>query len=98
MTSFCLTNALQCVSQMTLSAFMKDIKPAFNVTTIESNLATSIAFAVFVPAFLAATYMYNNIELRTVQMIAVLVTFVGAWIRLVSMLYPESQFWWIVAG
>jgi hypothetical protein len=42
--------------------------------------------------------MYNNIELRTVQMIAVLVTFVGAWIRLVSMLYNESQFWWIVAG
>lgn len=31
-------------------------------------------------------------------MIAVLVTFVGAWMRLASMLYLESQFWWIVAG
>lgn len=31
-------------------------------------------------------------------MSAAVVTLVGAWIRLISQLYPEGQFWWVVAG
>ena len=36
--------------------------------------------------------------MRTVQMLAALFTIIGGWMRLLSKLYPEGQYWWIIAG
>jgi hypothetical protein len=49
---------------MTLSAFMKEIKDeAFQVSGFEATFVTSISFAVFMPSFFLATYVYNNVSL-----------------------------------
>lgn len=94
---FCVINLLQCIAQVTLSAFTTQCIEAFDVSATVATLANDAGMAVFLPCFLCATYLYNEWTLWGVSLISALLTFFGGWIRTLSML-PSQKFIWIVVG
>ena len=79
-----------------ISAFQTKLTSAFSCSLFEINFASSCGSAIFVPAFFFTVWLYNTVSMRSVLIIAVVLLFVGAWIRLVAMV--NNQFWWIVVG
>ena len=96
MLAFFFINYFQCVETLCLSAFQTKLALAFDCSLFEVNFAASSASAIFIPAFLFTVYLYNILNLRAVMIVAVMLLFVGAWIRMIAMV--NNQFWWINAG
>ena len=89
-------NWLQCISSVAISAVTTQIHNAFGISLFEVNLAVSCSAAVFLPAFIVSTMLFNRYESRTVLSISAVIMFVGAWVRLVAL--PTGNFWWVVFG
>ena len=81
---------------MAISALTSSIASAFGIALSEVNLAVSISAAVFFPAFIVSTLLYNVTSLKNVLSVASGLMLIGAWIRVFSML--NNNFWWIVVG
>lgn len=91
-------NFSQCLATICISAFLTQLgnKDAYNIGTFESNMANSTSALLFLPAFIVATQMYNNMSLRKVLLICSFMILIGAWMRMISAV--TGNFWWIIAG
>jgi len=89
-------NWLQTISSVCISALTKQISDAFETPQYEVNLAVSCSAAVFLPAFIVSTLLFNRFESRTVLSIAATIMICGAWIRSVAQI--NDNFWWVVVG
>ena len=74
-------NWLQTISSVCISALTKQISDAFETPQYEVNLAVSCSAAVFLPAFIVSTLLFNRFESRTVLSIAAAIMICGAWVR-----------------
>ena len=89
-------NVNQVISSICISSLTEDVKFAFDISITEVNLAISCSAAIFLPAFVVSTLMYNRYECRTMIFIAGVIMFVGAWTRLIAGV--NNNFWWVVVG
>lgn len=87
---------LQSISWMSVSVLTYDIMQGFGIGLTEVNLAITLVAITQIPAYVLAVWLYSNAELRTVQMISCLMTFVGGWVRM--LVVRNANFWWVVAG
>ena len=94
--SYFLINFAGCVETVCISVFAPRLIFAFDCSLFEVNFASSCGTAVFLPSFIITVWLYNTFSVRTVLIIAVVLLFVGAWIRMVAMV--NDQFLWIVIG
>lgn len=61
---------------------MNELEVAFSMKGYEVNLANSSSALFFMPAFIAATQMYNSMSPRKVLLICSIMIVVGAWMRM----------------
>lgn len=94
--SFFLINFAGSVETVCISVFLPRLVFAFNCSIFEVNFASSCGTAVFLPAFIFTVWLYNSCSLKTVLIIASLLLFFGAWMRMLAML--NNNFFWIVIG
>lgn len=94
--SFFLFNLMQCISWMCVSVLTNDIEIGYSVPFFEVNLAITLQQLFLIPGFVLSAWLYNHLELRTIQMISCIMTFVGGWMRMGVLI--DGNFWWVVAG
>lgn len=86
----------QTITSICISALTSEIATAYDVPLSEVDLAVSISAALFLPAFIVSTLLYNRYESKTVLSISAVVMFIGAWVRLITKM--SDNFWWVVIG
>lgn len=72
---------MQTLTSIAVSALTSNLAVAFGVPLSEVDFAVSISAAMYFPAFIVSTLLYNRFESKTVLSIACGVMFVGAWTR-----------------
>lgn len=94
--SFCLFNTNQCISWLCVSVFSPALQTGYGIKLIEVNLAISAQQFLIIPGFILSAWMYTFMELKTIQMIAAVLTFLGGWLRMLTII--SGDFWWVVVG
>lgn len=80
----CFLNMLLCIGSMTFAVLVVDISTAFQVPLGIAGLVTSIPFAMNLPCFMIAIWVYSKYTLRLGQFWATLLLLVGGWTRYVA--------------
>ena len=84
------------ITSIFISSLTEDVKFAFDISMTEVNLAISCSAAIFLPAFVVSTLLYNRYECRTMVVAAGFVMFVGGWTRMIAAV--NNNFWWVIVG